>query len=106
MKIKPVLFFITAATMDEARSIGKQLVEKKVAACTNIISGVRSLFIWDKQLCDDDEVLMMVKSRQDKVKEIVAIVKELHSYDVPEIIAIPIVDGSKDYLNWLQESIT
>ena len=106
MKVNPVIVLIATATKDEAESIGKQLVEKKLAACTNIIPNIRSLFIWDKQFCEEDEVLLIVKSIHGKVGEIVTIVKELHSYDVPEIIAIPIIDGSKDYLDWLQESIT
>ena len=106
MKEQPVIIFITAASENEGKSIAKHLVEKKLAACTNIIAGMRSLFFWDKQLCEENEVLLIVKSIQSKVGEIITNVKELHSYDVPEIIAIPIIDGSKDYLDWLQESIT
>ena len=106
MKEQPVVIFVTAATRDEAKIIGKQLVETKLAACANIIPDILSLFIWDKQFCEEEEVLLVVKSIQNKLGEIVAKVKALHSYDVPEIIVIPIIDGSKDYLDWLQESIT
>jgi periplasmic divalent cation tolerance protein len=106
MKEQPVLVFITATTKDEAISIGKHLVKKKLAACTHIIDGALSFFIWDKKLCEENEVLLIVKTIQEKLDKIVTVVKKLHSYDVPEIIAVPIIDGSKDYLNWLRQSIT
>ncbi len=106
MSGNPVVIFITASTNEEAKSIGKHLVEKGLAACANIVPGVQSLFVWDGKFCQEDEVLIIIKSVREKAKEIIAVVKEIHSYDVPEIIVLPIVDGSKDYLNWLQESIS
>ena len=64
MKEQPVIIFITAASENEGKSIAKHLVEKKLAACTNIITGMRSLFFWDKQLCEENEVLLIIKSIQ------------------------------------------
>lgn len=106
MNEKPVVILITAATRNEAISIGRHLVKGELAACTNILSGVHSLFVWKKQFYEEDEVLLIVKTIQGKVEKIVSVVKELHSYDVPEIITVPIVNGSKDYLDWLRQSIT
>ena len=106
MKGHPVVVFITAPTSEEAKSIGRHLVEKGLAACASIVPGIQSLFIWNGKFSQENEILIIVKSIQEKVKEIVAVVKEMHSYDVPEIIVLPVVDGSKDYLDWLQESIS
>ncbi len=106
MKKQPVVILITAPTQGEAKSIGRCLVEKGLAACANIVPGIQSLFIWDGKFCQEEEILIIVKSTREKTKEIIDVVKEKHSYDVPEIIVLPIADGSKDYLNWLQESIS
>ena len=101
----PVVILITAPTEKEAKSVGRCLIEKGLAACVNLISGVESLFVWKGKLCQEGEVLLVVKSVREKAAEIITVVQKMHSYDVPEIIVLPIVDGSKDYLNWLQESI-
>jgi periplasmic divalent cation tolerance protein len=106
MRGQPVVILITAPSIEEAKSMSRHLVEKGLAACVNIVSGVQSLFVWNGKFCQEDEVLLIAKSVREKVKEIVAAVKEMHSYDVPEIIVLPIVDGSKDYLDWLQESVS
>jgi len=100
-----VVVFITASSSDEARSIATALVERRLAACVNIAPGVRSLFRWQGKVEDQEEVLMVVKSRGDLLPSIIEAVKELHSYSVPEVIAIPILAGSPDYLHWLDESV-
>ncbi len=99
-----IVVLITAASREEADRIAKQLVDDRLAACVNIVPQVRSLFIWEQTLSQEDEVLLLVKSRRARFAQLVAVVKRLHSYRVPEIIALPVVMGSADYLRWVSES--
>ncbi len=98
-----IVIYITTSSITEAKKIGRILVEDKLAACSNIISPIRSIYSWQGKICDDKEALMILKSKKNLFKEIVARVEKLHSYDVPEIIAMPIVEGSSKYLSWLKE---
>jgi len=99
-----IVIFITAPNEDEAARIARSLVEARLAACANIVRNIRSIYTWQGKIQDDSEVLMIVKTRKGLFSAVSGKVKELHSYDVPEIIALPIMDGSPDYLNWLKES--
>ena len=99
-----VVVYITAPTDEEAALIAKSLVESKLAACVNIIRSIRSIYSWQGRIEDDTEVLMIVKTQQELFEPLSSRVKELHSYDVPEIIALPIIEGSEDYLKWLRDS--
>lgn len=101
-----IVVLITASSTMEAETIGRALVEGRLAACVNILSGgVRSLFRWRGVIEDQEEVLLLVKSRSDLLPRIIEAVKSLHSYTVPEVIALPILAGSPDYLAWIDESI-
>ena len=100
-----IVVLITASSMDEAQVIGRALVDCRLAACVNIAPGLRSLFWWQGKIEDQEEVLMVVKSRGELLPSIIEAVKRLHSYTVPEVIAIPIVAGSADYLAWIDESV-
>ena len=99
-----IVCFITAPNEDEAAKIARSLVEAKLAACVNMVKNIRSIYSWQGNIEDDAEVLMIAKTRRGLFNELSTTVKNLHSYDVPEVIALPIVDGSEDYLNWLRES--
>ncbi|MBI3584110.1 MAG: divalent-cation tolerance protein CutA [Nitrospinae bacterium] len=99
-----IVVFVTASSIEEAEKIGRGLVEEKLAACANILQQLKSIYFWEGKLCQENEVLMIVKSRGGLFKKLTAYVKKNHSYKVPEIIAIPIVDGSPDYISWLNES--
>jgi periplasmic divalent cation tolerance protein len=99
-----VVVFITAPNDEEAELIAKSLVESKLAACVNIIRSIRSIYSWQGKIEDDTEVLMIVKTRKELFEPLSSRVKELHSYDVPEVIALPIIEGSEDYLTWLRDS--
>lgn len=103
-EVKEIVVFITASSEDEAAKIARTLVDSRLAACVNIIRNVRSIYRWQGKIEDDTEVLMVVKTRKQHCSSLTDTVKELHSYDVPEVIAIPIIEGSGDYLKWLQES--
>lgn len=96
-----IVIFITTGSIKEAQHIGKKLVESKLAACVNIVPSVESLFHWKGELCEEEETLMILKSVRKNLDEIITNVKSLHSYDVPEVIALPIIGGSEEYLNWV-----
>ena len=99
-----IIVFITAPNEDEAVKIAKSLVETKLAACVNIIKSIRSIYRWQGKIEDDSEVLMIAKTQEKLFNSLSARVREIHSYKVPEIIALPITQGSEDYLNWLREA--
>ena len=99
-----IVVLITAKDFTEAEKVARSLLENKVAACINISQDIRSLFWWEGKVDESREVLMIVKSKKKHFKKLMSLVKSLHSYMVPEIIALPIINGSKDYLNWLNES--
>ena len=102
----PVVVVVTASSDEEATLIGKKLVGEEFAACVNIIPNIRSIYVWKGELCDDGEVLLIIKSRKSHIDKIVKRVKDLHSYQVPEVIALPIIQGSEDYLSWMEESLS
>ncbi|MDP2652983.1 MAG: divalent-cation tolerance protein CutA [Candidatus Omnitrophota bacterium] len=101
-----IVVLVTAKDAQEARKIGTALLEQKLAACVNIVPGVESLFWWQGKLDQAAEVMLVIKSRKDLFEKIVATVKALHSYEVPEVIALPVAAGHQDYLRWLDESVS
>ena len=100
-----IVIFITAKDKDEAEKIAAHLVGEKLAACVNIVPGVSSVFWWEKKIDQAQEVLLIAKSKKILFKKIITAVKKVHSYSVPEIIALPIIDGNKDYLKWISDSV-
>ncbi|MDA8433791.1 MAG: divalent-cation tolerance protein CutA [Nitrospiraceae bacterium] len=98
-----IVVLITAQKEDEAVEIAREIVEGRLAACVNIVRGVRSLYRWQGKTEDEEEVMMVAKTRRALFADLTKRVKELHRYSVPEIIALPIVEGSEDYLEWLGE---
>ncbi|MBD3276069.1 MAG: divalent cation tolerance protein CutA [Candidatus Marinimicrobia bacterium] len=102
----PVVIFITCKDSSEAEKIAGSLVEQRLIACGNITTEITSIFQWKGKIENDQEVLLIAKSRNDIMDNIIAEVKKLHSYDTPEIIAMPIVSGSSDYLEWITAETT
>ncbi len=98
-----IVVFITASNEDEAVKIARTLVEVRLAGCVNIIKNIRSIYSWQGKIEDEAEVFMILKTQRPLFDAIMKQVKQLHSYTVPEIIAIPIIEGSEDYLKWLSE---
>jgi len=96
-----IIVLITAGSEEEAHKIAESLVNGKKAACVNIVPRVDSLFRWEGKLDSARESLLLVKTKASLFSEIVEMVKRMHSYEVPEIIALPIIAGSEDYLKWL-----
>jgi periplasmic divalent cation tolerance protein len=96
-----VVVLVTTSSEEEARRIGRRLVENKVAACVNIVPSVHSIFEWDGRISSERETLMMIKTQARRVEELSEVVKKHHSYQVPEIIALPVTQGSDKYLKWI-----
>jgi periplasmic divalent cation tolerance protein len=99
-----IVVLITAGSEEEAHKIAELLVNEKKAACVNIVPGVDSLFRWKGKLDSARESLLLIKTRALLFPEIVELVKRTHSYEVPEIITLPIIGGSEDYLKWLDSA--
>ena len=99
-----IVVLITARNVREANKIANKLVKDKLIACANVIKGIQSIFWWQKKVDTANEVLLILKTKKSCFKKIVKTVTSLHSYEVPEIIALPIIDGSKNYLKWIEES--
>ena len=102
----PVVILITTSIDEEAERIANKLLTQRKAACVNIIPKVRSLFWWKGELDSADEAVLIVKTKASLVDQIVSLVREAHSYEVPEVIALPIVAGAEDYLNWVRGETT
>jgi len=100
-----IVLFITTDSTKEARQISKLLLKQRKVACVNIISEVDSLFWWEDKLDSAQEKLLIAKTKASLLPEIINLVKEVHSYTVPEIIALPIVGGNQEYLEWIEESV-
>jgi len=98
-----VVVLITAPNEEDAAKMANDLVGSRLAACVNIIKNIRSIYRWQGKIEDEGEVLMLVKIRKEHFKGLEKRVKELHPYAVPEIIALPIIEGSEEYLGWLKE---
>ncbi len=100
-----IVVFITAGNAEEAQRISKILLEQKKAACVNIIDKVNSHFWWEGKLDSAQENLLIAKTKDSLLSDIINLVKEAHGYSVPEIIALPIVGGNQDYLEWIEQSV-
>lgn len=97
---------ITAATKTEAEQIGDSLLQARKVACVNIIQGISSAYWWQGKLERADEHVLVVKTKSSQVDAIVSLVKQNHSYSVPEIIALPIIGGNPDYLKWIDDEVS
>jgi len=99
-----VAIVLCTAPPGGAEKVAKALVQERLAACVNV-SKVRSYFIWEGKFCDELEELMIIKTEMRLAERIKVRIKELHSYEQPEIITIPVVDGDKRYLEWIGQSV-
>ena len=98
-----IVLFTTASNSEEAHKIAKVLLSQRKAACVNIVSGVSSLFWWQDKLDSAQENLLIIKTKASLLSQIVTLIREIHSYEVPEIIALPIIGGNQDYLEWIDK---
>jgi periplasmic divalent cation tolerance protein len=100
-----VVILTTAPTVDKAAEIARTLVAEKLAACVNLVSGVRSIYAWKGEICDEGEVLCVVKTRSDRVDALRERLCALHPYEVPEVLVLDVVDGHLPYLSWVREVV-
>lgn len=98
--------FITAGKADEAGRIAEALVGERLAACCTLVRPVHSIYRWKGEVCRDEEILIIAKTRSALFEQLRARVKELHSYEVPEIVSLPIVEGHAPYLDWIRDETT
>ncbi len=100
-----VVIMVTAANRRECRKIARHLVEAKLAACVNIAQKMESIYSWQGKIAEEKEFLLLIKSTRELFPEIAAAISSLHSYHTPEIICLPIIEGSLNYMQWLGESV-
>jgi periplasmic divalent cation tolerance protein len=95
------MIYMTAKDKEEARDIGRHLVESRLAACVNILDSMNSMYVWQGELQDETEAVVMAKTTQAIAPKLIAAVKARHSYDCPCIVALPIEDGNPDFIEWI-----
>jgi periplasmic divalent cation tolerance protein len=100
-----IVVLSTCGSEEEAQKLAHSLVDQRLAACVNVVPGIRSVYRWEGKIETAAEYLLVIKSSRDRMALLRAAIEREHSYEVPEIVALPIVDGSPDYLNWLQANL-
>lgn len=100
-----VVVLVTCANADEAAKIARHLVSRRLAACVNIMQPLRSIYRWQGKLADEQEMLLVIKSTRALFDRVRRAVEKLHSYHVPEVVCLPIIDGAPNYLEWLSSSV-
>ena len=96
-----IVVFSTASSAEEAEKIARGLVNDRLAACVNLVPATRSIYRWQGKIEDSEEVLLIIKSSRDRFDALRTSLEKLHSYEVPEVIAMAVVDGAQNYLNWM-----
>ena len=100
-----VVIFVTAASSGEGKKIARHLVETKLAACINISQPMESVYRWEGKIAEEREFLLIIKSTGELFPEIKAEISKIHSYHTPEIICLPVIEGSRNYLQWVSDSV-
>ncbi|WP_126378366.1 divalent-cation tolerance protein CutA [Desulfovibrio ferrophilus] len=100
--MSPVVVYMTAVDADEAGRIGRELVTRRLAACVNILGPIRSLYWWDGKVQDEGEIAFIAKTWEDRLDELTRTVRELHSYDEPCVVAVPVTGGSPSFIDWIR----
>jgi periplasmic divalent cation tolerance protein len=100
-----IVALVTVGSADEGDRLARALVESRLAACVNRLKAVQSIYRWQGKIESSEEVLLIVKTRRDLFERLKEKIQQLHSYQVPEIIALPIIEGSENYLRWLDEDL-
>src|SRR5262249_19201061 len=100
-----IVVLVNCGNKREAEGLAKSLVEKKLAACVNVLPGLVSWYWWENKLTQDQEIMLLIKSSREIFPELEKEIRRLHSYAVPEVIALPIVEGSLNYLTWIEQSM-
>jgi len=96
-----IIIYCSVPNRNEGKEIARALVESKAAACVNILDKMESIFSWDGEIMDEKEALLMIKTKREHFENVNRIIQKLHSYNVPEVIAVPILDADDTYLKWI-----
>ena len=97
------MIYVTASSREEALRIGRHIVAERLAACANVLPGISSVYRWQGEVQEEGEAALILKTRSDLVEPLTARVKDLHSYDCPCVVALPITSGNPDFLQWIAE---
>ena len=100
-----IIVFVMCESTEQAETIAQSLVTEKLAACVNVVPGVRSCYVWEEKLTWSSEVLLLIKTTRGRYQQLEARVKSLHSYSLPEIVGVTIEDAFDKYLAWIDESV-
>jgi periplasmic divalent cation tolerance protein len=100
-----IIVFVTCESKEQAERIAESVVTEKLAACVNVVGGVRSCYVWERKLTWSDEVLLLIKTTRGRFGQLQERVKELHSYELPEIVGVPIQDAFEKYLEWIDKCV-
>jgi len=100
-----IVVFSACSTLDEARRIARKLIESRLAACVNVMPGVRSCYVWEGKLTWSEEVLLVMKTTREEFERLEKRVRELHSYEVPEIVGVKVEVGFEKYLDWVRGNV-
>ena len=104
--MKPMrLIYMTAGSREEAREIGKMLLESRLAACVNIFENMNSLYMWEGKLQDDREVVLIAKTGEERVQQVIDFIEKKHSYDCPCILSIPVESGFPGFIQWVRTEV-
>ena len=102
-KAQALVAFSTVNNHESAQKIAHELIQQHLAACVNIVPGVESIYFWDNDVCEDNELLLIIKTTTANIEKTKEILPQIHPYKVPELVFLPVVNGLSDYLNWIFE---
>jgi periplasmic divalent cation tolerance protein len=100
------LIYVTTKNKEEARAIGRHVVQSRLAACVNIFDGMNSMYVWQGEFQDDQEVVLIAKTTADRVAELIAAIRAKHSYECPCIVSLPIAGGNPAFLDWIAQQVS
>lgn len=103
--MRAICVITTVGTEDQAYSIARELVARRQAACVNVLPAVRSIYRWKGKICKDDELMLVVKTAESEFEAVAATIRELHSYELPEILSFSVAKGDKGFLGWIEDCV-
>src|SRR5712692_6793983 len=101
-----IIVYSTCSSQEEAKKLATHLVEARLAACVNVVPGVNSFYWWQGQVAEEAEILLLIKTSRELFGRLRAEWESLHSYEIPELVAVPIVEGAANYLDWMERELT
>jgi periplasmic divalent cation tolerance protein len=102
---RPIVVLVTTGSAENAEALARALVDERLAACVNIVPGIRSIYRWQEKIADDAEWLLLIKTERERFVALEARIRSLHTYEVPEVVALEIAEGSKPYVEWLLAAV-